>query len=92
MEEELKNEEVEEAKNEAEFVEAEEPTELEKAISAAEDYKRKWYSVSAESVIFVTTPVNKNPEIRRSPSDIFPNIGIIINTINSGYPIRLAFI
>ena len=48
MEEELKNEEVEEAKNEAEFVEAEEPTELEKAISAAEDYKRKWYSVSAE--------------------------------------------
>lgn len=48
MEEELKNEEVEEAKNEAEFVEAEGPTELEKAISAAEDYKRKWYSVSAE--------------------------------------------
>ena len=48
MEEEIKNEEVEEAKNEAEFVEAEEPTELEKAIFAAEDYKRKWYSVSAE--------------------------------------------
>lgn len=28
--------------------EAKEPTELEKALAAAEDYKRKWYSVSAE--------------------------------------------
>lgn len=27
---------------------AKEPTELEKALAAAEDYKRKWYSVSAE--------------------------------------------
>lgn len=28
--------------------EVKEPTELEKALAAAEDYKRKWYSVSAE--------------------------------------------
>ena len=32
----------------AEPIEATEPSELEKALAAAEDYKRKWYSVSAE--------------------------------------------
>ena len=45
MEEELKNEEVEAAKQEAEQAEE---SELDKALAAAEDYKRKWYTVSAE--------------------------------------------
>lgn len=53
MEEELKNEEVEEAKKAAEQPEQTEPveeelSELDKALLAAEDYKRKWYTVSAE--------------------------------------------
>ena len=42
----LKNEEVEEAKRAEEEHTAE--SELEKAMALAEDYKRKWYSVSAE--------------------------------------------
>ncbi len=33
---------------EKELSEEKEPTELEKALAAAEDYKRKWYAVSAE--------------------------------------------
>ena len=48
----LKNEEVEEAKVNApqkeEPVEANKQSELEKALALAEDYKRKWYTVSAE--------------------------------------------
>lgn len=32
----------------AEKAEAKEPTELEKALAAADDYKRKWYAVTAE--------------------------------------------
>lgn len=53
MEDELKNEEVEAAKaaavqeDNAEQPE-QEPSELDKALAAAEDYKRKWYAVSAE--------------------------------------------
>ena len=46
-EKEQKNEEVEEVQP-TEEVPEEEPSELEKALAAAEDYKRKWYSVSAE--------------------------------------------
>ena len=38
----------EDGAEEVEVVENKEPTELEKALSLAEDYKRKWYSVSAE--------------------------------------------
>lgn len=38
----------EEANAEGEMAEVKQPTELEKAQAAAEDYKRKWYAVSAE--------------------------------------------
>lgn len=42
------NKEEEIAKAEEVVEKPQEPTELEKALAAAEDYKRKWYSVSAE--------------------------------------------
>ena len=38
----------EEGEAKAEAVQPAEPSELEKALAAAEDYRRKWYSVSAE--------------------------------------------
>lgn len=45
---EVKEEAEPEVKEEAKAEEAQEPTELEKAEALAEDYKRKWYAVSAE--------------------------------------------
>lgn len=47
-EEELPAPTAEDAKEKQEQPEVKQPSELEKALAAAEDYKRKWYSVSAE--------------------------------------------